>query len=213
MGTFTRLDNDACTYRTNLRQSIGPGDYALSAFAAPNCGTCITGDPWRQAGEAGARCSSRSLVDVDSELIGITRPATNCPSGKFQATSPAFCSNLMQYRDCGETVRTEDTRLSNPPCTLRGTGYNRWEWLCQDPQERVEVPFDFLINSQLIAKDCHRPCVPRPLDQTLAMPPVTSGQNGTPVYRASGACCGQASQPAQQSPLIAWRACSSMQAM
>lgn len=218
MGNFTRLDYDACTYRTNLTQSIGPGEYALAAYAAPNCGTCFSGDPWRQGGGgATARCSGggggRTLVDVDSELIGITRQATNCPGGLFQATAPPFCPTLLQYRDCpASTVGTEDTRLSNPPSTLRETGWNRWEWLCRDPQERVEVPFDYLINSQLIAKDAHRPCVPMPIDQTLALPPAVTGQ-AAPVYRASGACGDGAAQGAQQPQLISWKGCSALQAL
>ena len=56
----------------------------------------------------------------------------------------------------------EDTRLSNPPCTLRGTGWNRWEWLCQDPQEELR-PFDFNISNRIAAKDAHRPCIPIPI--------------------------------------------------
>ena len=80
----------------------------------------------------------------------------------------------MNFSDnnCFEPV--EDTRLSNPPCTLRGTGINRWEWLCRNPQERVFVPFDFNISDKTLAKDNHRPCVPNPLDQTLVLPRATS---------------------------------------
>ena len=53
---------------------------------------------------------------------------------------------------------------------MRGLTVNRWEWLCLDPQERVEIPFDHNINNRILVKDNHRPCIPKPLDQTLAMP-------------------------------------------
>ena len=70
-------------------------------------------------------------------------------------------TNMIHFKNCFKP--TEDTRLSNPACNLRGTGWNRWEWLCRNPQERVEIPFDFQIDSVIVAKDNHRPCVPNPL--------------------------------------------------
>jgi hypothetical protein len=44
-------------------------------------------------------------------------------------------------------------RLSNPPCTLRATGWNRWESLPHDPQATFETPFDFFIPSRDIDKE------------------------------------------------------------
>ena len=52
---------------------------------------------------------------------------------------------------------------------MRGLG-NRWEWLCLDPQEKVLIPFDHNINNRIIVKDNHRPIIPKPLDQSLALP-------------------------------------------
>src|SRR3989338_5435 len=81
----------------------------------------------------------------------------------------------MNFADNG--LWTEDTRLSNPPCTLRGTGWNRFEWLPADPQECVTEPFDFQINTKLLSKDNHRPCVPKPLNQNIVYP----SPNNTPI--------------------------------
>ena len=53
---------------------------------------------------------------------------------------------------------------------MRELGINRWEWLCLDPQERVLIPFDHNINNRIIVKDNHRPIIPKPLDQTVALP-------------------------------------------
>ena len=47
-------------------------------------------------------------------------------------------SDLKHFQDCH--LNSEPTKLSNPPCNLRGTGWNRWEWLCQNPQDKVEIP-------------------------------------------------------------------------
>ena len=44
-------------------------------------------------------------------------------------------------------------RLTNPPCTLRATGWNRFDYLLRNPQETFETPFDFFIPSRLIDKE------------------------------------------------------------
>jgi hypothetical protein len=46
--------------------------------------------------------------------------------------------------------------MSNPPCTLRGTGINRWEWLCTDPQTTALEPYQRCVNYRTIVKDNHR---------------------------------------------------------
>ena len=64
----------------------------------------------------------KPLIDVDSELLNLTRPATNCPSRKYipdgsqcGLVDPRMKKNKVHGKDCYFTV--EDTRLSNPPCT------------------------------------------------------------------------------------------------
>jgi hypothetical protein len=51
-------------------------------------------------------------------------------------------------------------RLYNPPCTLRATGWNRFEDLPHNPQDNFETPFDFLIPSRTQSKDnwVKQPC-------------------------------------------------------
>jgi hypothetical protein len=124
----------------------------------------------------GAVCSNKLLVDVSSELLNITRKASNCPTDKY-IPGPAFCE-LRNIPDC-HTLRqaSEDTRISNPPCSLRGTGWNRWEWLCTNPQDKSLIPFDFNVSNRLIVKDNHRPCIPTPLNMSAALPPLNASDD------------------------------------
>lgn len=198
--SFNRLNYDACTYVHNLRQSIGSADYQLGT-PIPHCQPCFANDPSLRlgVGNAGATCKNKPLVDVDSELHGITRPATNCPTQKFIPNAP-YCE-LTPVKDCRDAMPAEDTRLSNPSCTLRGTGWNRWEWLCQNPQDKVFVPFDYNVNNRLVVKDNHRPCIPDPLDQSLALPPsVMSDQMVS--YKMED--CGKI---ANNVPSVHWQSC------
>jgi hypothetical protein len=63
----------------------------------------------------------------------------------------------------------------DPPCTARGSGWNRWEWLCQNPQEGIMLPFDNLVTTRLAAKDSYRPCIPTPTGAGRAGPVTATG--------------------------------------
>jgi len=127
-------------------------------------------------------CADRSLVDVDSELLGITRRAAKCPQAHFVAGSGACALRHAKDSPGTEMLEPEQTRASNPPCTLRGTGWNRWEWLCEDPQVRAEIPFETNVNYRSVVKDNHRPLIPKLLsDPSLPPPAPASPQvNSTP---------------------------------
>jgi len=190
--SFTRLTHDTCAYKHELSQTVGPGEYQL-AKPYP-CNPCFSKDPRIRMQRFGASVSkSTSLIDVDSEMIGLSRKQTKCPdlqympecgaNGYCGANSGGSSKNNgainMDYdlthfpaEDCFTLV--EDTRLSDPPSNLRCTGWNRWEWLNRNPQDRVTIPFDYNINERLVAKDNHRPCVPNPFDQTAVLPRPSS---------------------------------------
>jgi hypothetical protein len=139
-----------------------------------DCRACFSTDPSLRMSNvvnhsAGiATCSSMPQIDVDSELKCITRKASNCPTEHYLPSSKPFCT-LSSFPDCQQIPR-EDTRLSNPVCNLRCSGWNRWEWLCQNPQDKCLIPFDYNINNRLIVKDNHRPCIPAPIEQTHVLP-------------------------------------------
>ena len=192
--SFNRLDYDKEAYRQVLNQSVGPGVYRLGEPPI-SCEQCYPYPPTVRLQRQGDSISKNfPLVDVDSELMGITRKLSKDIKKQYKpccednsCTSGEVCgqgvvgncknrkpgqrssdNNLKHYRDC--FLPAEDTRLSNPSCNLRGTGWNRWEWLCLNPQDRVEVPFDYNISNRFIVKDNHRPCIPNPIDPTPTLP-------------------------------------------
>jgi len=69
-------------------------------------------------------------------------------------------NNLADQPNCGRGLDPEHTRLSNPPCTNRGVGINRFNPLCHDPQNHIMFPGEYEISSRIIAKDAHRACIP-----------------------------------------------------
>jgi hypothetical protein len=110
-------------------------------------------------GHLASVCGDVPLVDVDSELLGITRRLGACPEASFKPGSVPFCKlvHVQQDDDREAAFAAEDCRLSNPPCTLRGTGVNRWQWLCSDPQTTALEPYArFGVNYRTVVKDNHR---------------------------------------------------------
>jgi hypothetical protein len=174
--SFNRLNYDNGTYSHILKESIGPGSYMIETPRV-DCEGCFFPSPDIRLNAYGGAICEKELIDIDSDLMGISKRATNCPAGKYIPSSREVCTKKMP-KDCFG-LTTEDTKLSNPPCTLRGTGWNRWEWLCTNPQTKALMPFDFMINNRTIVKDNHRPCVPHPMDQSDSLPPA---ENDCVVY-------------------------------
>ena len=162
--SFNRLNSDLCQYKQVLYESVGPGHYQLGT--PPICDKCIPETPKMRLQRQGVLYQA-PLVDAESELRNITNPSTKCPTKKYYPTS---CRDGVPfgYGDCFKD--SEETRQSNPASNLRGTGWNRWEILCKNPQDQALVPFDFNISNRLIVKDNHRPCIPKPLDMRPSLP-------------------------------------------
>jgi hypothetical protein len=196
--SWNRNRADLCSYKYQLAETIGPGIYQLTRpdnQAIP----VLPKDPRFIAQSSGVSISKNtSLIDIDSELIGISRNLSNCPDRKYMPDNTAsfhcgaqtgkvrngcrpgdkLCvdnTSILNFADNG--LYSEDTRLSNPSCTLRGSGWNRFQWLPIDPQERVLPEFDYQINTKILSKDNHRPCLPNPLNQYSTYPVP----NNTPI--------------------------------
>lgn len=176
------LAADNCSYSEKLRRTIAPGMYMLGTPSA-DCGgdACrrdVPPDPYvrYQAWGAGS-CAPGAVVDDSSELLGINYKASKCSAdayapGKYSATGAcAPRGDSVPRSAC--MAPTEDTRLSNPPCTLRGTGWNRWEWLCYNPQDRAIVPFEWNTSYRIVVKDNHTPIIEQPIDQSGFQPAPT----------------------------------------
>lgn len=198
MSFQSRLHFDACTYKHNLKQSVGTADYMLGT-PQMDCRICFSTDPAIRMKTGISTCDSVPIVDIDSELKNLTRKASDCPSEKYIPTGKSFCK-VKNMKDC-TTLPTEDTRISNPTCTMRCTGFNRWEWLCQNPQEKALIPFDFNINNRLVVKDNHRPCVPSPINQVIALP-VMNDSDSMVQYNPSSCM-----KKSNDMPSTTWRKC------
>ena len=165
--SFNRLNYDTGAYQHSLKESVGPSDYMLGTPRV-DCSACFFPSPYVRMNRFGDSVCEKEIIDVDSELMGITRKNSRCPTNQYIPGEKDYCV-AKAPKECRD-LDAEDTRLSNPPCTLRSTGWNRWEWMCQNPQNHAVVPFEYMINNSLVVKDNHRPLVPRPIDPSASLP-------------------------------------------
>ncbi len=228
--SWQRLSYDPLTYKMDLKQSTQPMMYTLDPiYTTPSCGgsnICRPADIG-YIGRVGTSIDQQNgLIDTESELKLLNYRASNAPQHKYiPKCSQQSCQtgypgpeaggiqfdvmdqdkcpqkgNKVHFADCPK-LRTEYSRVSYPVCDMRGTGVNRFQPLCQDPQDRSrwEHPSEIGINYRMVVKDNHRPCIPKPMDNSALLPkPLTAkgvpssvedGPNGLPQKRSTITYC------------------------
>ena len=175
--SFTRIGYGECATLQSTEESMGPGRYTINEpkVFCPGQGCYPYPPSIILQGMGDSICADKPLVDVESELYNLNY---NLSDDQNQQPQPCkdFCK-LHNFPDCS-IPPTENTLMDNPPYNLRGTGINRWEWLCKNPQDLVSfpivgngrLPFQNSINTNTIFKDNYFPCLPHPIDNDLSLP-------------------------------------------
>ena len=85
--SFNRLAYDKCAYKTQLQQSVDPLSYAIFQNKYEHVNKCRN-----ELGLVGGAAVSHiggNLIDVENDLRGQTRSASDCPTKKFPANAAA----------------------------------------------------------------------------------------------------------------------------
>jgi hypothetical protein len=148
---MTRYKYDLNKMVENNEISTGPGRWALGVPNAYGNAVFVPDPTIRQQKWGASHDMSSTKTDVESDLRNLARPSTRAACGQWDPSAPGAQRQLtaMPEADFPQT----HARLVDPPCTLRGTGWNRWEWLCQNPQENVMMPFEWALDSRHASKD------------------------------------------------------------
>ena len=118
-----RLMYDTCAYQKELDQSTGPLSYTLNPMKYENCSKCRM-----ELGLVGGTAVSQikgNLVDLENDLRGQTRPASNCPSKHYLPNCPHAIGDACQPKQIHlqgsacSPPRTIDTNLVHlRPCQM-----------------------------------------------------------------------------------------------
>ena len=118
-----RLIYDTCEYQTRLNENAGTLEYMLNPMRNENCNKCRM-----ELGTVGGTNVSHikgNLVDLETDLMGITRKASLCPVKKF--TSACATGNMANCNpenivitgeNCGKQRVIDTTPLHLRSCNM-----------------------------------------------------------------------------------------------
>jgi len=93
---------------------------------------------------------------VETDLRGVGRFSSRIRDDKDLYNPNKNVMNRIPLVNApDEVVPMTFARLVDPPCTLRTTGWNRFDTLFHNPQETFETPFDFFIPSRDLDKEIY----------------------------------------------------------
>lgn len=81
--SFSRAYYDSCTYSDRLVENASQLDYTMDKTKYVNCGPCRF-EQGPIGGNEVTLAPAAAIVDIESSLLGIDRPATKCAAYKFQ---------------------------------------------------------------------------------------------------------------------------------
>jgi hypothetical protein len=149
---LTRPRFDDIHQADDMRISSYAGRYAFTPFR--NCPSSFPVNATTRIQESGdSWVTGKWRTEVESDLKGIGRPPT-----KWRAESLHYDPRTNEMNKAGLTHADDESnpqnfnRLVNPPCTLRTTGWNRWQPLFHNPQANFETPFDHFIPARSLDK-------------------------------------------------------------
>ena len=171
--SFTRRQYDGCKTNDDLRVTTGPGRYQIDT-PPQYCNASFAPEPTIRQQMWGASLNASFIkTDVESDLLNLNRPTTKTICSQYDPGTDAVNAGgrtTMKEQSFPQTF----SRLVDPPSTGRAVGWNRWEWLCENPQENIMIPFDWMITTRLSQKDQFRPCIPTPMGTAAILPAPTA---------------------------------------
>lgn len=109
-----RLIYDTCAYKKSLTESVAPINYMLYPGKYENCSKCRI--EFGVVGGNNVSLFSGNLVDLESDLRGQTRPASLCPSQKYQPRCNG-ANNTNGGLPCGG-MNNQEKMMHQPACQM-----------------------------------------------------------------------------------------------
>ena len=131
--------------------SSGMSNYMLDDVRV-NTDTLYPHDPSIKYQNSGLYKNSNSkFMDVNSEILNITRPLTKDVKGNWTGGSVI---DDVEFKD--SNLSSKYSRMDEPAFELRGQTKNRWIELPLNPQENVIEPFERLGSNTHLALVDHK---------------------------------------------------------
>jgi hypothetical protein len=147
---WTRTSYDKSQYNNQLMSSEKASNFVLDKSSVENKKCIGTG-----TGLYKTNSTPSTYINVESALKGLEKQN---PKEVF-----TFIDNCTTNFD-------ESTRLTNGPCTLRGTGINRFSPIATDPQKHLSNPYEIGLNVREKYRSTYKPCIPKVINYSNTLP-------------------------------------------
>ena len=105
--SFNRLKYDNCAYTKEISESVSPLDYYLFKGKYENCEQCPVGNATNNL-EFGKK------ANLESELYGLNREQSKCPSKKYDPSKPFTKPDFSPSRLCESVYYITPTNMKMP---------------------------------------------------------------------------------------------------
>jgi len=135
---------------------------------------CFFDDPQIRMQEWGAnlrKVPQGAPIDIDSDLIGITRPLSRDCSGKEYPNSGVVRSKRVSYPVCKDPI-THESRATHPAWMYRDLPQDHRYILFLNPQENTCMTFQNNLNTRLLERDhfvAQAPCIQKQRGQPIGV--------------------------------------------
>lgn len=150
---FTRFHDDDARVFHQINRAAFSGKYALET---PGQGLDLPfqNDPNIRMQRWGANLVA-GVTDVESDFRGLTRPLNrDLPSVNSHTRNATQAYATLPSRT--EDPFVQESRATHPAWNYRITTPDRWEQPYNDPQANIEIPFQYCVQSRIVAKDTHQ---------------------------------------------------------
>ena len=159
----TRWNYGPCRTKKNLQQATDPGRYWINT-PGNGCAPCFMEDPEIRLQKWGAnlrKVPGGHPIDINSDLLGLTRPLTKDCIDKEFPDKGVVMSRKVKYSSCKPFV--SQSRVTHPAWMYRDLEQVDWWPLILNPQENVCMRFHNNLNTRLLEKDYYVAKVPCPI--------------------------------------------------
>jgi hypothetical protein len=147
--SFTRFYDDPSRIQKQMEISTYLGRYQLDR---PGQGVNLpfSEDPHIRLQGWGANLR-RNTVNLESDLRGLTRKLNRDNTDQNNYLEHSVLAEKVDYRV--ESPYVDESRASLPAWTFRDLEQTRWEEPFINPQAKVELPFNWNIQTRILEKD------------------------------------------------------------
>ena len=147
--SFTRFKYDEARIIDENKRRTFEGKYQISK-PGPGGDAPFLEDPYTRLEFHGANLTTNK-TDLESDFRGLTRKLNRDLITNNDYKLNAVKTESLSYSKMNPF--TQESRASHPAWTYKDLEQSRWEIPFINPQANIEQPFNFNVNSRVLAKD------------------------------------------------------------